>query len=280
MKSASTLPPRELSPYEKNQLLRHNIDPTKIGDWKDAPVEYITGVVEFAGQEFTVTRDVLIPRVETEVLVQLVVQDILALPNVQQRTEPLRIAEIGTGSGAISATLYLALKKLGIPVHIWASDVSAAALKVARTNFEKLHIPVQDLATEDKKIDPGITLLQSDLWSSFPTELTFSLVVANLPYIPTPRIKNLDSSVKDWEPIMALDGGEDGLILITQLLAEAPAHLSSPAHFWLEVDDTHTTQMLSDSLNQISELNFNLIDYQDQFDKPRFIRAKPEIIIK
>ncbi|MBI2019068.1 peptide chain release factor N(5)-glutamine methyltransferase [Candidatus Daviesbacteria bacterium] len=181
------------------------------------PSQYSKGWVEFYKLKFKVTPDVLIPRPETELLVDEVLKNI--------KDEDI-ILDIGTGAGNIAVSLACNLG--GYNVKIIATDVSSKALKIARQNA-KLH------GVEDK-----IRFTQSDLLSAFchserseesltnvrptyvgdPSLITQDdnlIIVTNLPYIPTARIPYLDSSVKDFEPHIALDGGEDGFKLYRKL---------------------------------------------------------------
>ncbi|MBI2196930.1 peptide chain release factor N(5)-glutamine methyltransferase [Candidatus Daviesbacteria bacterium] len=206
------------------------------------PSGYIKGWVEFYKLRFKVTPDVLIPRPETELLVD----EVLNYCNLYPETCNL-ILDLGTGSGniAISIAKNLSLHPKGVNVTIIASDISQKALKVARQNA-KLH------GVEDK-----ITFLKSNLLSGLNCNLypeTCNLViVTNLPYIPSARIPYLDSSVKDFEPHVALDGGEDGFELYRKLFQQIK-QLSTPGvnsnlHSWSvgwkpkliigEIDYTH-----------------------------------------
>lgn len=185
------------------------------------PKQYTQGWVEFYKLRFKVTPDVLIPRPETELLVDEVLAH--ARPGLG-RLKPLTILDIGTGSGniAISLAKNLPASRQGLASHltsgnvdIIATDISKKALKVAQQNA-KLH-----------GVENQITLIQSDLLLSLNGQNLRSLkmsppdiVVTNLPYIPTQRIPYLDSSVKDFEPHLALDGGKDGFELYRKLFQQ------------------------------------------------------------
>ena len=196
---------------------------------KDIPHAYIKGYVEFYKLKFKVTPDVLIPRPETELLVDEVLRFLSQLHTTNYELPTLVLLDLGTGAGniAISIAKNLILHPKGVKVNIIATDVSAKALKVARQNA-KLH------GVEDK-----ITFLQSDLLSNvIPANAGIQLIksrseldprlrgddkliiVTNLPYIPSARIPYLDSSVKDFEPLVALDGGEDGFELYRKLFQQ------------------------------------------------------------
>lgn len=243
--------PRTLSPYEYNHLLRHGVDPAQINEHGEKPVEYITGHVTFNNHDFLVTEDTLIPRVETEELVALAVAEIQQIQQrLQNPTQKIVIADVGTGSGAIALSIILELLSQPQPeslhLEFWMSDISRDALKVAEQNISRL-IP------EMKNISPGlyslhsqathtqitVHVLESNVLSNFPPS-QIDLLLANLPYIPSQRISVLDSSVKDYEPHVALDGGDQGLDLIHTLLDQAAAYLSDSGKIILEVDYTHT----------------------------------------
>lgn len=161
------------------------------------PVQYIIGSAWFMGYEFTVSPAVLIPRFDTEVLVE----------NALKRAhEGMRILDVCTGSGCIAISLAL-------NVHnsvITASDVSADALSIAAINRTKLHAD-------------NVTLIESDMFDKITGR--YDMIVSNPPYIRTKDIEELQTEVKDKEPYMALNGHEDGLFFYRILTAESPAHL-------------------------------------------------------
>lgn len=157
------------------------------------PLQYITHKQEFFGREFRVTRDVLIPRPETELLAEAVVK--------MNRDEGELAIDVGTGSGAIAVTLALesGLRLIG-------TDISLPALAVARLNAERLKINVQFVA--------------SDLLQAF-TDESASVVVCNPPYVPVADRASLQREVRDWEPALALFGGEDGTDLYKRLIPQS-----------------------------------------------------------
>jgi len=157
---------------------------------KDEPWEYIKGESEFCGLKIAVNRDVLIPRVETEQIIEIAKTFNKKFQN---------IIDVGCGSGAIS----IALAKIFPKIDITGIDIDEKALGIARLN------------AKNNKVD--LKFIQSDLLSNI-SITSPTLVVANLPYIPTEEIGKLQTSVKNFEPIIALDGGKDGLMLILRLL--------------------------------------------------------------
>src|SRR3989338_7593840 len=164
---------RKLSSRELNWLKKYGVTPEAAGKFGEMPVEYITGFAEFYGREFKVSRDVLIPRMETEELVG----HALKLASSLDKSE-IVVADIGTGCGCIGITLYLELVKLGIRPTVFMSDVSEKALNVAEENISKV-IPSERSESGDPA-KRSIIIIQSDLMDSFPKDLRFNLIVANL----------------------------------------------------------------------------------------------------
>ena len=178
------------------------------------PVSRIIGEREFFGRAFTVTRDVLDPRPDTETLIEQVLE-IARLKEGQQGH--LRIADIGTGSGAIIATL---LAELGT-ARGTAVDISAAALKVARLN-------AASLAVEDRLEFVCTSWLEGVIGR-------YDIIVSNPPYIETSTIKSLAPEVARYDPILALDGGIDGLAAYRAIVPQAFERLEPGGFLCLEV---------------------------------------------
>lgn len=172
---------------------------------KDEPWEYIRGCAEFRGSDFSVTKDTLIPRIETEQIVDI------ALSLIKKNDTPYsKIIDVGTGSGAIIISLYKELEnsskkeKRRTKTSFIATDNNKKALEVARENAKNHSIT-------------NISFLEKDLIGKESLE-DYSLILANLPYIPTDMYEKLDKSVKEYEPKNALDGGKDGLKYYKKLL--------------------------------------------------------------
>lgn len=187
------------------------------------PVQYTKGHVEFYKLKFIVTPDVLIPRPETELLVDEVLSFITQNPKKQYK-----VLDIGTGSGNIA----IAIAKNVPQVKVIATDISNAALEVAKQNA-RFH-----------QVNHQITFLQSDLLTNLPSHSSSGnsdpeIIVTNLPYIPSARIPYLDSSVKDFEPQVALDGGEDGFELYRKLFKQIAEKGWKPKLLIGEIDYTH-----------------------------------------
>jgi release factor glutamine methyltransferase len=153
------------------------------------PIQYIIGSEGFYGRTFKVTQDVLIPRPETEELVL----ELLKMRQALFGDLPVSYCDIGTGSGAIAITVALEDERS----HVKAVDISPKALQIAKENAERLGANVQ--------------FQEGDLLRPFLGKERFDIVVSNPPYIPSTTVDQLDPLVRDHEPRLALDGGEDGL---------------------------------------------------------------------
>lgn len=177
------------------------------------PVAYQRGFIEFYKLKFSLTQDVLIPRPETELLVDEV------LTFAKENPGPLTILDIGTGAGAIAISV-----AKNLPGHrIIATEVSPKALAIAQKNA-KLHGVDIEFVVSD--------LLEADLPEP-------DIIVTNLPYIPSERIAYLDASVKDFEPHVALDGGQDGFELYRKLFQQINDKGWKPKLILGEIDYTH-----------------------------------------
>lgn len=187
------------------------------------PIQHLRGTQEFFGREFRVTPDVLIPRPETEHLVE----EVLRL--YPDRTAPLRIVDVGTGSGILAITLALEYAQSSI----LALDISPAALDVALTNASALGAD-------------NVSFKESDLLASAQGEMPFDLIVSNPPYIPLSDAGELHAQVRDHEPHLALFGGEDGLDIIRLLLPQALQRLKPGG--WLLLETASRTETLDDLL--------------------------------
>jgi len=174
------------------------------------PLPYITGIQAFYGLDFDVTPGVLIPRPETELLVEE------AIHWLEEHPRRRSVLDMGTGSGAIAVTLADRIPDL----RVTAADISPAALEVAAKNAFKFGVAER------------IRIVQSDLWQQI--EDSFDLIAANLPYIPSSTLQTL--RVARHEPALALDGGADGLEVIRRLLDEAGSHIHSGGLILLEIE--------------------------------------------
>lgn len=202
------------------------------------PLQQITGSCEFMGLEFCVNEYVLIPRQDTETLVEQVLKD-------YEGKDP-EILDMCTGSGCIGFSLGV-LGKFG---HITAADVSQKALRVALKNGRRLYsqnfrgkLVSALLAEEPWRLkytysfckEYGFTLVQSDLFSSFGEKEKFDVIVSNPPYIPTKVIEGLEPEVRDHDPMLALDGKEDGLYFYKRLAEECRDYLKPGGSVYFEI---------------------------------------------
>jgi len=226
---------------------------------------YILGRKEFYGLDFQVNPDVLVPRPDTETLVEAAVKQITN--NSEQITNnneqlvnraPLRVLDLCTGCGAIA----IALKHTMPELEVWASDISAKALKVAQANASRL-LP-------DETIHFCCGNLFDALPSSFLIPHSSFLIVSNPPYIPTAEIAGLSPEVRK-EPIVALDGGDDGLDIIRSIISLAPEFLCSDGILLLEADPRQMQHIAS----LLSQAGFNGIQtHMDLSGKERVIGGK------
>ncbi len=220
-----------------------------------APLPYIIGHWEFFGLEFDITKDVLIPRPETELLVEKAIAWLKASPNKR------RVADIGTGSGVIAVSIALRVPD----ARILATDISPAALEVAKHNAEKFHVHHQiDFVECDLLPESKVEGLTFDLRLS-----TFDLICANLPYIPTATLQRLP--IFGREPTLALDGGADGLDLYRSLFKLAPDWLAPHGMMLLEIESTLGVQALSLAFDTFSNAIIHL--HQDLAGNDRLLEV-------
>lgn len=172
---------------------------------RNTPLQYVTGEQEFMGLKFMVSPDVLIPRQDTEVLVE----------EVMRIADTKEVLDLCTGSSCIITSL----AKLCRLKRAVGTDISKAALEIAKNNIKNLQVDV--------------TLLQGDLFE--PVTGTFDIIVSNPPYIPTSEIEQLMTEVKDHEPFIALDGKEDGLFFYRRILKIARDYLNPNGKIFFEI---------------------------------------------
>lgn len=177
------------------------------------PVAYLVGEKEFWSLPFEVTRDVLIPRPDSETTVELGVDAL-------RGNEAPVIVDVGTGSGCLA----IALAHQIPDARVYALEISAAAVAVATRNAER------------NGVADRVRVIESDLLSRLPDDIRADLVVANLPYIPSAQMATLMKDVRDFEPRLALDGGPDGLEPIRRLLAELGPRMAPGGLVALEAD--------------------------------------------
>ena len=187
------------------------------------PLQYITGVQDFYGREFRVTPDVLIPRPETELLVEAALEV----------SDGEFICDVGTGSGCIAITLLCERPE----ARAVALDKSAVALEIAKFNAAK------------QSVADRAVFVVSDCFDALDrSEHQFDLIVSNPPYVSESALAGLQREVRDHEPLVALSPGADGLSVIRRLLTDAPAFLKPNGHLLMEIgfDQGETVRNLID----------------------------------
>lgn len=207
--------------------------------FKGIPLSQVLGQVDFYGLNFYVNKNVLSPRPETELLVEEILKDFSGGIGL----------DIGTGSGAIAITLNRlnGLKMIGV-------DISKKALRVARKN--------------NKELGTDVVFLKSDLFNSV-GEKKFNFIVSNPPYIKSEDIKFLDAEVKDYEPKLALDGGEDGLDFYKKIIVQASKHLIDGGKIFFEIGINQ-----SEAIKELLQEDFDNIEIiKDYNNIDRIIKA-------
>lgn len=208
------------------------------------PLPYLVGKQSFFGLDFCVTPDVLIPRPETELLIEE------CIAWLEEHPHKRKMADIGTGSGAIAITLADRFEDL----QVAAIDISEKALDIAKKNAALLNVETQ------------IEFLHEDLLLNC-TE-RFDLIAANLPYIPTKKLSSLN--VTRFEPILALDGGPDGLDLIARLLQQSREHLKPGGMIILEIEEGQSESALKMVDTLLPEVEKAILN--DLANRPRILK--------
>lgn len=184
---------------------------------KGKPLSAIFGFVDFYGLRFSVNKKVLSPRMETELLVEEVV-------GLVKRTKKAKVLDIGTGSGAIAVCVASFSS-----ADVTAVDISSAALEVAKQNA--------------KSLGAKVNFVQSDLFSQLKKKQKYDIIVSNPPYIRSLDIEGLDGEVKNYDPRLALDGGEDGLDFYRRIIEDAPNHLNENGWLYFEIGKGQISQV-------------------------------------
>ena len=217
----------------------------------DEPLPYVLGEWEFFGLSYAVSPAALIPRPESELLVDHALA--WCRQRSSQQAEVLRIADIGTGTGCIAISLAVNLPQ----VFLVGGDISEAALLLAQHNA-RLH-----------QVSHHIALVQADLLTPFALQ-SFHLVCANLPYIPSLALRHL--AVYEKEPVVALDGGPDGLDFIRRIILQAPACLASGGLLLAEIEANQgqTVQEFAQKVIRNAQVNV----YKDYSGKDRLLKVQ------
>lgn len=217
------------------------------------PLQHLLGTTSFCGYDIAVTRDVLIPRPETEQLAER------AWTWLNGRGfEAASVLDVGTGSGCLAVTL--ALRCPG--TRIVAVDLSEAALAVARAN------------AQSQNVADRIEFRCGDLWAAVPPEARFHLLVSNPPYIPSGDLAALAPEVRDHEPRLALDGGADGLAVFRRLAKDGRSHLTPGGRLFAEFGDDQGPALRALFVEagwQVAEIA------RDDTGRERFLVADPQV---
>lgn len=209
---------------------------------KGEPIQYIIGKQEFMGIDLIVTNDVLIPQPDTEILVEETIK-------VAKQYDKPKILDLCTGSGAIA----IAIKKYIPEAEIVASDLSSKALRIANNN------------DRTKKI----RFILSDLFVNINEK--FDIIVSNPPYIKTEEIKTLSKEVQN-EPLMALDGGQDGLYFYEKIIKQANSYLNQNSYLCLEIGENQKNEIIKKI--QYNGKYTNIQTYKDLGGNDRVITCK------
>ena len=218
VKSTQVLDEKQLTRYQN--LLKRRLE--------RIPVAYLTGHKEFMGLNFAVTPDVLIPRPDTEILAQGVIE------HLQNYKRKIKLADLGTGSGAICVSILKFVEN----VEVAAVDISKKALEIAKFNAEKFNV------------DDRIKFYEGNLFEPLEGQI-FDVIVSNPPYIDAKDFEKLQAEVLG-EPRIALDGGKDGLKFYRKIVADAPKFLVSDGFLAMELGFNH-----SEAVRQLIEENGN-----------------------
>ncbi len=191
------------------------------------PVAYLVGHREFFSLDFRVTRDVLIPRPDTETLVIEIIEGVKSLVAARGSTgenaRAVRVLDLCTGSGCVAVAVAKNSVSTKCDIEIVATDISPAALAIARENAVA------------HKVDDRIEFLEGDLFAALAPDAKFDIIAGNPPYVPTAEIDTLDAEVAKHEPRLALDGGPTGLDVFDRLIDSAPRYAAPGALFLMEL---------------------------------------------
>ena len=214
------------------------------------PIQYITKSQEFMGLNFYVDENVLIPQPDTEILVE----ETLKLIKEKYLNKNIKILDLCTGSGAIAISIAKYIENLNNKIEIYALDVSKQALEIAKKNA--------------RENNTKINFIQSNMFEEI-KNLKFDIIVSNPPYIETKTIPTLSKEVQN-EPIIALDGGQDGLDFYKIINKESPKYLNDDGHILLEIGYNQ-----KESVTKIFEENYkNITCIKDLADNDRVIKIK------
>ncbi len=219
------------------------------------PVAYILGVTEFYGFPFFVSQDVLIPRPETELMVDLAISWIDSEQKKKESSESIRCLDLCAGSGCIG----ISLKKKKPEITVDAIDISLKALKITKKNAEYNDVAIQ--------------VIHSDLFSSLDSSLKYDLIVSNPPYLSVSEFQELDSSVRDYEPEIALIGGISGIEMYEKIAENLHRFLVPGGLFLCEIGSKQKKELIA----VFQKYGFSSVGcYQDYQGRDRILHVKQE----
>lgn len=213
------------------------------------PLNKIAKKVNFYLDEFYINNFVLAPRKETELLVEKVIKQ-----TEKEDKESLKILDLCCGSGAIGLTLAKYIKK---PCMVTLADISLKALKVTKKNQEQL------------EVESNTILVKSNMFRDLKKEDKFDIIVSNPPYIKTGDLVNLDLSVKKYDPVLALNGGSDGLKFYKAIAKSVKDYLTKNGFVFLEIGFDQ-----AESVKKLFEKDFDVKIYKDYSDNDRMVVAQ------
>ncbi|HQU81474.1 MAG TPA: peptide chain release factor N(5)-glutamine methyltransferase [Pyrinomonadaceae bacterium] len=235
------------SEYELTESEQTRFDEAIERRAKREPLQHITGKQEFFGLEFEVNKDVLIPRPETELIVENALE-------ILKNLENSRFCEVGVGSGCISISILHENKNASGK----GLDISEKALKVAKRNAEK------------HQVSERFDLQISDVFEVLKDE-KFDIIVSNPPYISMQEIQGLDAEVKDFEPLNALTDGNDGFSIIVKIIRESPKFLKPKGFLLMEIGFGQAEEVLK----MIDEKNWSEVEIvADLQNIPRMLKTR------
>ena len=216
------------------------------------PLQYILGHTDFMGLDIRVAPGVLIPRPETEGLCELLAEEAkVRTAEKDGQVWPARVLDLCTGSGCIAAWAAHVFPE----AYIAAADLSEEALAVAAQNC-----PAR------------VTLLQGDLFGALRNNRdAFDVILSNPPYIPSVTVDTLEREVKDFEPRLALDGGPEGMDLVSRIIREAPDHLAAGGLLLMEIDDTQEALVFDACAGSHRYVSYEVL--RDLAGKIRYLKA-------
>lgn len=226
------------------------------------PLQYITGSQEFMGFPFAVDERVLIPRLDTEVLVEDAVEVLtkgtMRGQKIQCPKGSWEVLDLCTGSGCIG----ISLAKLCPGIKVVASDKSKGALEVAKKNAAA------------NGVDGRVSFVAGDLFAPFQgfRKRKFQMIISNPPYVKTHVVAGLQKEIRDHEPMLALDGGLDGFDVYRRIVQEAPAHLTTDGILIMEIGEEqgHGLQRMLEGSGQFADIAV----YQDLTGRNRVVMAR------